>query len=110
MTSQRAAWLVLLVASGLPTQTSAAVWGGFDVSRVNYPQAELSTGEVYGMLRGVLAGEGHVVAEGTSVLDADDLAGIDVFFTSLLADDGGSLTAAEQADLYAWLAAGTGTT
>lgn len=85
---------------------SAAVIGGFDVSRLNYTTANLETGSNHSSLRTTLEARGDtIVSMGT--LSATNLAGVDVFYTSLLdSPSGGALSLSEQAALVDWVNSG----
>ncbi|MDQ2986216.1 MAG: PEP-CTERM sorting domain-containing protein [Armatimonadota bacterium] len=82
-----------------------AVWGSFDISRVNYPGGTLN-GTEHSSLRTVVTGTGGIIAAGTPLLTAAYLGGVDVFYTSLLSIGTGTLSAPEQNDLQAWIASG----
>ncbi|MCA9288404.1 MAG: hypothetical protein KDA05_07460, partial [Phycisphaerales bacterium] len=82
------------------------VWGCFDSTRVNYAGGVLNGGSSHTMLAGLVAAEGGVLAAPTPSLTPAYLAGIDVFYTSLLTNNNTPLSAAEQTALQNWLAAG----
>lgn len=91
----------------LPSLASAAcLWGSFDDSRINYSGGVLPTGAEHSTLRGIIIGNGGTLAASTPTLTAAYLAGVNVFYTSLLNTSTGVLSAAEQAALQAWVAAG----
>lgn len=99
--------LGLVLIAGLDRAASAqCVWGSFDETRINYPGGVLSTGVAHSMLRDVIAGGSGSIAPGTPELTPAYLDGVDVFYTSLLKDDGVPLSSAEAASLQAWFAAG----
>jgi len=85
----------------LPATAEAATWAGFDASRVNYPEGVLRDGMVYDDLRATIEVEGDV-APAVSTLSAQTLAGVDVFYTSLLRE-GDTLSPEEQSALFEWL-------
>ncbi|MFG0317944.1 MAG: hypothetical protein ACF8XB_11770, partial [Planctomycetota bacterium JB042] len=80
-------------------------WGSFDAARVNDAGGVLTTG-AYGTLRSLIANEGGTLAPATPTLTPSYLAGVDVFFTSLLNNSTGALSPAEQAALVAWVEGG----
>jgi hypothetical protein len=85
---------------------SQTVWGSFDATRVNYAGGVLSNGASHTMMRNVITGTGATIAASTPTLTAAYLSGVDVFYTSLLADPDGALSAGEQTDLQNWIAGG----
>jgi cysteine-rich repeat protein len=89
-----------------PAIAHAAVWGGFDTSRVNYTEATLATGTVHASLRALILANGDTIAPATGTLTEPYLAGVDVFYTSLLANGGPVLSGAEQAALQGFVADG----
>ena len=95
---------VFLVVLGAPAR--AQVWGCFDESRVNYPGAVLSGGLEHTALAGIIAASGATLAPPSPALSPGYLAGVDVFYTSLLRDNNMPLSPAEQGALQAWLAGG----
>ena len=99
-----AGWcLVLAIVMGsLPGQ---CVWGGFDQSRLNYPGGVVRTGD-HQKLRGILSTARATLATPTASLTRSYLNSIDVFYTSLLSKQAGTLSAAEQTELQAWVRAG----
>jgi MYXO-CTERM domain-containing protein len=94
--------LVLLA----PVTASAAVWGSFDGTRVNYAGGVLTTGADHDDLRAIIAANGDTLAPATGSLTAVYLAGVDVFYTSLLNTGAPVLSLAEQAALQAWVVGG----
>jgi len=85
--------------------TNACVWGSFDASRVNYSDGTLNGG-AHSTLRGIITSNGGTIAAGTPTLTAEYLAGVDVFYTSLLNTSTGVLVESEQNALHDWIAAG----
>jgi hypothetical protein len=96
--------LFLALASG-SAAAQQCVWGSFDASRINYPGGPL-TGTEHSTLRGIITGAGGTIGAATPTLTAAYLAGVDVFYTSLLSTSTGVLSAAEQTALQAWVNAG----
>ncbi|MCA8958367.1 MAG: hypothetical protein KDC87_19975 [Planctomycetes bacterium] len=94
------------LALALPT-SAQCVWGSFDSTRINYSGGEL-TGSAHSTLRGLIATNGGVVGNATATLTSTYLAGVSVFYTSLLRSSGGAgtLTAPEQTALQNWVNAG----
>ena len=88
-----------------PCTAHAAVWGGFDVTRVNYAGGTLD-GSAHDSLRALIVANGDSVTAMTSTLTPAYLSGIDIFYTSLARVGGPVLSAAEQAALQAWIASG----
>ena len=82
------------------------VWGSFDGTRVNYAAGVLSSGSGHTTLRGYIMANGDTVAAGTPTLTAAYLDTVDIFYTSLLNQQTGNLSGAEQTALQAWVAAG----
>jgi hypothetical protein len=83
------------------------VWGCFDITRVNYAGGVLDTGTSHVNLRAIITANGGSVAAATPTLTPAYLAGVNVFYTSLLRNSAVStLSAAEQSALQAWIAAG----
>ncbi|MDP7022801.1 MAG: hypothetical protein QGH42_00935 [Kiritimatiellia bacterium] len=101
----KARYLFLVALLLLPTLAAACVWGGFDATRVNYPGGVLYDGD-HSILRGYITGQGGSVALPTPELTPAYLDQIDVFYTSLLSQDTGVLSAPEQTALQAWVANG----
>ncbi len=98
-----AALATALTGYTLPAQ--ALVWGGFDTTRVNYPDGVLS-GAAHDDLRTVILAAGDSVGALTGTINANYLASIDVFYTSLLTNNNVPLTAAEQTALSTWVQGG----
>lgn len=95
----------LLFSSGADGQSCS--WGSFDASRTHKPGAfQFDTGALWTTLRAEIANNGGAVLSGAPVLSAGYLSQCDVFFTSILDDGNGPLSAAEQAALGSWLASG----
>ncbi len=90
----------------LAGQASAQVWGCFDSTRVNYVGGVLNGGSNHTVLAGIIAASSATMAPPTPVLDAAYLSGVDVFYTSLLTNNGVPLTTQEKVDLQAWFNAG----
>ena len=101
-------WIIGAACVGMVASASSAqcVWGSFDASRINYAGGVLSTGSNFVTLRGLIMGGGGTLAAGTSELTSAYLAGVSVFFTSLLTNNEVPLSASEQAALQAWVASG----
>ncbi len=95
-------WLL----SAAPVLDAGAVWGSFSSTRVAQAEDALDSGSTFQELRAIVACAGGEVGPGTHLLDAGYLDGVDVFFTSRLAANTGSLTPNEQSALGAWIAAG----
>lgn len=93
--------MVFLLAS--PAPAAAAVWGSFDATRVNYAGGVLGDGAEHDTLRGLITGNGDLVAATTPTLTQAYLDGVDVFYTSLLLNNGSALDADEQDALAAFL-------
>ncbi|MEZ4444130.1 MAG: MYXO-CTERM sorting domain-containing protein [Polyangiaceae bacterium] len=87
------------------TPADALIWGGFDTTRVNYAGGVL-TGTEHDGLRAAITGGGDVVGTLTGTLTASYLNTIDVFYTSLLTNNGVPLSNAEQTALQAWVGGG----
>ncbi len=86
---------------------SASDWGSFDESRINYPGGVFADGTAHATLRGIVTANGGTIAPATSTLTPAYLSTIDVFYTSLLNNDGVDiLSGAERAALQAWIANG----
>ena len=98
-------YLALIALLLLPALASACVWGCFDATRINYPAGVLYDGD-YNILRGYIAGAGGTLALPTTELTSAYLDGVDVFYTSLLSQSTGTLSASEQTALQNWLAGG----
>jgi cysteine-rich repeat protein len=94
--------LVLLA----PVTARAAVWGSFDGTRVNYAGGVLTDGTDHEELRAIIAANGDTLAPATGSLTGVYLAGVDVFYTSLLNTGAPVLSMAEQTALQAWVTAG----
>jgi cysteine-rich repeat protein len=90
----------------LPGTAEAAVWGGFDGTRVNYAGGVLATGVDHDEMRLLIGAAGHTIAPPTPTLTAPYLAGVDVFYTSLLNTGAPVLSGAEQAALASWISSG----
>ncbi|MDM7913851.1 MAG: DUF4350 domain-containing protein [Candidatus Eisenbacteria bacterium] len=95
----------LLATAAAPSGAQECAWGSFDATRINYEDGQLNGG-AHILLRGIITSHGGTILPGTPVLDANYLAQADVFYTSLLAINGGQLSAAEQSALHDWIAAG----
>jgi hypothetical protein len=80
-------------------------WGSFDATRINYAGGPL-TGTEHSTLRTIIAANGGTVVASAPALTAAYLGGIEVFYTSLLSQSTGTLSAAEQAALQAWINTG----
>lgn len=80
-------------------------WGSFDATRINYAGGPL-TGSEHSTLRTIITTNGGTVVPSTPALTAAYLGGVEVFYTSLLSTATGTLSAAEQAALQAWINAG----
>ena len=110
MSIRRARWssscLVALVVLAAPASASAAVWGCFDDTRLNYAAGVLANGADHDELRALIVANGDTLAPTTAVLDAAYLGGVDVFYTSLLSSGGPVLSAAEQTALVDWMSSG----
>jgi len=99
--------LVLLLLVALPQAVAAQCrWGSFDASRISYAGGVLVTGAELSTLRTIITANGGTLAPAAPALTAAYLGSIEVFFTSLLAVATGTLSAAEQAALQAWIDAG----
>ncbi|MEZ6234233.1 MAG: DUF4350 domain-containing protein [Phycisphaerales bacterium] len=102
--------IVLLIAALLHgawgASAQAQVWGCFDSTRVNYAGGVLNGGSSHTTLSGLVTGSGATLAAPTPTLTPAYLAGIDVFYTSLLTNNNTPLSGAEQTALQNWLAAG----
>jgi len=85
--------------------TSQCVWGSFDASRINYASGPL-TGGSNSTLQTIVTTNGGTLAAPTPLLTPAYLAGVTVFYTSLLSTSTGTLSAAEQAALQGWIASG----
>lgn len=96
---------LLLFIPGVVAAQSSCVWGSFDVSRINYASGTL-TGSGHTTLQSIITGNGGTLAAPTPTLTDAYLAGVDVFYTSLLSTSTGTLSAAEQTALHNWIAAG----
>lgn len=95
-----------------PNAASAATWGSFDASRLAYPAAGL-TGDVHSQLRDVITENGDEVGDATGEITEEYLAGVDVFYTSMVSDGTGpspgalgTLSLDERAALALWIADG----
>jgi hypothetical protein len=99
--------LVGAVCLGTAAKASASpvTIGSFGPARINCGGCDLEFGSSYTGLRTTLSGRGDSIVS-IATLSAASLAGVDVFYTSLLSISTGSLSAAEQAALVAWVAAG----
>jgi len=95
------------VAAGLlvPSVADAAVWGSFDVSRINYADGCLNCMNKT-MLVELIEANGDIVAMGTPELTSEYLDLVDVFYTSMLSSNTGDLSAGEQTALQEWIAGG----
>jgi hypothetical protein len=98
--------LLCSLLAAIPSAQSNCVWGSFDGTRINYAAGVLTNGTSHVNLRTVIANNGGTLAPATGTLDATYLAGVDVFYTSLLHNPNGALSAAEQTALQSWVAAG----
>jgi MYXO-CTERM domain-containing protein len=90
----------------------AATWGSFDTTRLAYDLADLA-GERHDALRIQITARGDEVGAATGELTADYLAGVDVFYTSMLSDGtgpsagaAGTLSLSEISALQEWVAVG----
>lgn len=98
--------LVVVFAALLPSATEAqCVWGSFDSTRINYSAGTL-TGTGHSTLRGIITTNGGSVGAATGTLTAAYLAGVRVFYTSLLKTTGGALSATEHTALQNWVNGG----
>ncbi len=84
---------------------SAAVWGSFDLTRINYDEGCL-TCSANSQLAGLIEANGDTLAASTNNLSAFYLDGVDVFYTSMLSGATGSLSMGEQANLAEWIEGG----
>ena len=82
------------------------VWGCFDASRINYPGGVLNGGSQHTTMAGLITTNGGQLALPTPVLSASYLSTIDVFYTSLLTNNGIPLSPTEQTELAIWLNGG----
>jgi len=99
-------FLLLFVAGlALPLPSQAAVWGGFDSGRVNYPGGLLS-GSAHSTFQARIALQGDSIHTMASSLDSAYLSNVDVFYTSLAAEGVFPLAAVEQTALSSWVAGG----
>ena len=89
-----------------PSVASAAVWGGFDSSRVNYSGGILYDGSSHSTFRARLTLQGHTVATSTGTLTSAYLSGVDVFYTSLSSQSASPLSSSEQTAIAAFVASG----
>ena len=89
----------------LASSASAADWGSFDASRINYANGVFTTG-LYSHLRGKVLSNGDNIAPATDLLTPQYLETVDVFFTSFLSLSTGTLSAAEQDALVEWVRCG----
>lgn len=103
-------WIAIALALciALPTVAAAQTgcrWGSFDATRINYPDGPL-TGAAHTTLSTIITANGGTIAPATPALTAAYLGSVNVFYTSLLSTTTGTLSAAEQAALQAWINAG----
>jgi len=89
----------------LSSTAGAADWGSFDSSRINYSNGVFTTGS-YTDLRAKIQNAGGTIAPATSILTAQYLDSVDVFFTSALNVTTGVLSNPEQAALIEWVKCG----
>jgi hypothetical protein len=82
------------------------VWGCFDATRINYAGGVLNGGANHTGMAGIITASNATLAAPTGVLSAAYLSGVDVFYTSLLTNNGIPLSPQEQADLQAWFGGG----
>ncbi|MEM6991481.1 MAG: MYXO-CTERM sorting domain-containing protein [Myxococcota bacterium] len=99
------AWGAGLVVTLATADASAATWGSFDSTRINYDEGCLSC-PANATFASLITANGDTIAADTTQLTAVYLGGIDVFYTSMLSGKSGSLNAAEQTALQAWIAEG----
>ena len=97
-----AAALVLIPKGAAAAPVTIASFGP---ARINCVGCDLEFGSFYAALRPVLAGRGDTIIS-IAGLSAASLAGVDVFYTSLLNISTGVLSAPEQTALSAWVAGG----
>lgn len=97
--------LPILACLTVADTASAAVWGSFDATRINYDDGCL-TCNANTQLAGLIEANGDTLAAPTNNLSAVYLDGIDVFYTSMLSGMTGSLSVGEQANLAAWIEGG----
>jgi len=90
----------------IPSAASAAVWGGFDASRVNYSGGIIATGDNHDTFRDRLALQGDTVAAPTGLFSPAYLNTVDVFYTSLANSSASPISSGEQLALSNWVAAG----
>lgn len=107
--SKAPGWAVALSVAAVTmlvsTSASAAVWGSFDATRINYETGCLTCTNNALLVTSIEA-NGDTVAMPTEALTEEYLDLIDVFYTSMLAENTGELSAAEQTALMAWVAEG----
>ena len=102
---RRVAILLLCLLVPAAAIAGECVWGSFDASRINYPGGPL-TGTEHSSLRTIVTANGGTIAPPTPTLTGAYLSGVDIFYTSLLNTNTGTLSAAEQAALHTWIDAG----
>jgi hypothetical protein len=95
-------WMLCIAAS---VEASPITIGSFDPTRINCVGCDLPAGGSYTSLRAILGGRGDTVVS-LPTLSAAALAGVDVFYTSLLNTGTGILSAAEQSALVTWVSNG----
>lgn len=83
----------VLAASALtllaPATAAAATWGSFDTTRMAYAAGSLE-GTAHDELRATIEAAGDTLVAATGTLTADDLAGVDVFYTGMLSGGTGA--------------------
>ena len=94
---------VALFAATADAQTCR--WGSFDGSRINYGDGPL-TGAAHDTLRNIITTNGGTVAPATATLTSAYLAGVEVFYTSMLSTASGGLSPSELSALHNWVASG----
>jgi hypothetical protein len=80
-------------------------WGSFDATRINYSSGPL-TGSAHTQLVTIIEANGGTVVAPTPIIDDTYMSGVGVFYTSLLSQSTGALSAAEQTSLQNWIASG----
>jgi|GEM_PF-2569922 len=101
-----AAVSTVVLASALASVAVAETqWGSFDASRINYPTGTL-TGSAHSVLRSIIEANDGVVAAPTPTLTDQYLSGVDVFYTSLLSTNTGTLSDPEKQALRTWIIGG----
>lgn len=100
-----AVFLGVFALASAPEASGQCVWGSFDASRINYAQGPL-TGANHATLQSIIGLAGGVFAPAAPTLTPSYLAGVDVFYTSLLSQATGTLSTAERAALSTWVQGG----